>query len=191
VTEGDWRVFVAVPLPRRIQAALVQTLAPMRERFPEARWTREESLHVTLHFIGALGPYDVPSLTDVVAGAVAHRAAFRARLAGAGAFGGGRRPRVAWVGFGEGAAPLAALAADVMAALKVPPERDPRPHVTVARSAPDGVPAALGEALESQVGEALTWTVDRIVVYRSHLGRGGSRYEEVGVAPLARTYGAG
>ena len=185
MSEGEWRVFVAVPLPPSVQAALTRTLAPARERFPEARWTRQESLHVTLHFVGGLAATAVPSLTAALSGAAAEHAAFDARIGGAGSFGGGRRPRVAWVGFDEGAGSLAALATDVMAALEAPPARsDPRPHVTVARDAPGGVPEALRDALDGAARDDLTWTVDRIVVYRSHLGRGGSRYEEVGAARL-------
>lgn len=57
-------------------------------------------------------------------------APFRLALAGAGTFGGGR---VLWVGVGEGAEPLSALAGQVAAACGVVEDRPYRPHLTVRR----------------------------------------------------------
>ena len=52
----------------------------------------------------------------------------------------------------------------------------PRPHLTVARRVDESVIAALRE-LAPAIDVA--WTVDRVVLLRSHTDPGGSRYEEL------------
>jgi 2'-5' RNA ligase len=53
-----------------------------------------------------------------------------------------------------------------------PEERPFHPHLTLARIRPPvDVRGLLDEELD------LSWPCDRVVVYRSHLGRGGARYE--------------
>jgi len=114
---------------------------------------------------------------------------FTVRLAGAGAFPGADRPRVVWLGIVEGTSALASLAgalSDELAGRGW--ERDERPfraHLTLGRA--DGVPGAR-RAVDALAGAAATldavWTVDRLVVYQSDLGRGPARYRPLGTALL-------
>jgi 2'-5' RNA ligase len=116
-------------------------------------------------------------------------APFTVRLAGAGAFPAPDRPRVVWLGIVEGAPELAALAealSDQLAGRGW--ERDERPfraHLTLGRA--DGVPGA-GRAVAALADAAATldaaWKVDRLVVFRSELGRGPARYLSLATAPL-------
>jgi 2'-5' RNA ligase len=116
-------------------------------------------------------------------------APFTVRLAGAGAFPGADRPRVVWLGIVEGSPELAALAAilgDELAGRGW--ERDERPfraHLTLGRA--DGVQGAR-RAVDALAGAAATldaaWTVDRLVVYQSELGRGPARYRPLATAAL-------
>jgi 2'-5' RNA ligase len=112
-----------------------------------------------------------------------------ARLAGVGSFGTRGRADTLWAGVAP-AAPLAALHGKVEQACVragLPPERRAyRPHVTLAR-----LPRSAGAAIE--VGQwcarhtALTseaFALPHLILYRSHLGRGGAAYEPVARWPL-------
>ena len=161
-------------------------------RLPEAgrlRWAVTENLHLTVRFLGATAPDRVPDLVAATEAAAEAAAPFTVRLAGAGAFPAPDRPRVVWLGIVEGAPELAALAKELGEQLAAHGwERDERPfraHLTLGRA--DGVPGA-GRAVAALADAAAAldaaWTVDRLVVYQSDLGRGPVRYRPLATAPL-------
>jgi 2'-5' RNA ligase len=161
-------------------------------RLPEAgrlRWAVTENLHLTVRFLGATAPDRVPDVVAATEAAARAVAPFAVRLAGAGAFPAPDRPRVVWLGIVEGAPGLAALATELGEQLVGRGwERDERPfraHLTLGRA--DGVPGA-GRAVAALADAATAldaaWTVDRLVVYQSDLGRGPVRYRPLATAPL-------
>jgi 2'-5' RNA ligase len=161
-------------------------------RLPEAgrlRWAVTENLHLTVRFLGATAPDRVPDVVAAVEEAARTAAPFGVRLAGAGAFPAADRPRVVWLGIVEGTPELAALAGALSDRLAGRGwERDERPfrvHLTLGRA--DGVPGA-GRAVAALADAAAAldaaWTVDRLVVYQSDLGRGPVRYRPLATALL-------
>ena len=90
-----------------------------------------------------------------------------------------------WIGADRGAADLGRLATDVeeavVAAGFLQEERPFRSHLTLSRIRPH---QDVSQLLETAGSFDLAMTVDRVVVYRSHLGRGGARYEEIEEFPL-------
>lgn len=190
--EPPHRLFIALPLSSAAREACRGLVEPLRAggAGAGARWVRTDNLHLTLRFLGATPPGRV---RDVAAAmhAVAGRAAFGVRLAGAGAFPSPGRPRVLWLGVARGAREAAAIAEALqapLAAIGWPPEERPfKPHLTIGRVDPsataDGAraAAALVAAAESW---ATDFTADRVVLYRSHLRSGPPVYEEIEVVPL-------
>jgi 2'-5' RNA ligase len=166
------RLFVALALPAGVRAALAawgDTVAPA-----VMRRTPAENLHVTLAFLGSRPPEDAGAVADVL------RAV--ARPVGELAVDGAlwlppRRPGVLAVALRAGPA-LGELHADLVAALTTrvgfEPERRPlRPHVTVAR-------ARRGERLPATdvaPPPQRSFVPEALVLYRSHTGPGGARYE--------------
>jgi len=195
---SGWRCFVALPVPRGVARRLDLRLAKVRAESPAVRWLPAEQLHLTLAFIGAVSPDRVEPLAAALADVAAHAEPFTIELAGAGRFGGRGRQEVAWVGLGEGRSPCVALAEQVLAtcrAVGVLPEphegvsdKGVRPHLTVARRSSSGLPAIIEAAL---AGSRLSWRVDALVLYRSHLGAPGVRYEALVRLPLARDLPSG
>jgi 2'-5' RNA ligase len=170
---GKLRLFVAVPLP----AATASMLAG---RVPERAGLRPlpaENLHVTVHFLGGVEEEAAAGLPQALATAVAGQEPFTLQLAELVAMP-KRRPRMLWAALkpDDRFTALAAAVAEEVAP-SVPAARPPRParpHITLARGDASGV----GEPLEGGVA------VDRLELVRSHLGRGGARYETIAVAPL-------
>jgi 2'-5' RNA ligase len=171
------RLFVALELPADVRSALAgwaAVAAPAAMRRVPA-----DNLHVTLAFLGARAAPDAEAVRGLLGGLV--------RPLGALAVGGAlwlppRRPGVLAVALQAGPA-LAQLHADLVAALAEaigfePERRALRPHVTVARARREGRPRA---AALDPPPPALTFEPEALVLYRSHTGPGGARYE-----PLAR-----
>jgi 2'-5' RNA ligase len=63
-----------------------------------------------------------------------------------------------------------------------PESREFSPHLTVVRSEP---PLRVPATFATTPLEPIAFTVDRIVVFRSHLGRPAPRYEPLASFPLA------
>jgi 2'-5' RNA ligase len=144
-----------------------------------------ENLHITLRFVGSV---DRP-LIETVASSIAdlNPPGFQLALGGVGTFKRGRLSRVVWLGLTEGAEEASGLAALVDAACRaagLPGEqRAFTPHLTLARARDrDGSP--LPEL--SPAPQLDPWRADELVLYQSHLGRGGAVYEVMKAAALKR-----
>jgi 2'-5' RNA ligase len=190
VTDRPHRLFVAVPLPPEPLAACNALIDGVRAGPLGAvpRWVHLEHLHLTVRFLGDTPPDLVPDVALTVRDAVQRSGvrAFEVWLEGSGVFPGLRKPRALGLGIAQGAAALGALAAAVdpsLAALGWPRDGRPyRPHLTVARldsaSISDG--GAVAAELERAVaGWRTSFTAERVILYRSHLGGGPPRYEEL------------
>jgi 2'-5' RNA ligase len=62
-----------------------------------------------------------------------------------------------------------------------PPRPTPNPHLTVARRVDRGL---LDGLRQGRGPTSVRWTADRILLFRSHLGPPGARYEPIFSAPL-------
>lgn len=176
-------MFVAAPIPDAVLERLDDRLAPLRTAFPTAAWSRPATMHLTLLFLGHTKAGLVSELGDELGLLARMTSPFPVRLAGSGAFGGGRRPLVAWLGLDRGGADgVIALAVAVRRAVQsagILRPSDPgalvHPHLTVCRRAPAELPERLAALVRE--GQPLAWCVDRLGLVRSHLERGGARYE--------------
>ena len=185
--DGRWRLFLAIEVAPDAAATIDAGLAPLRRRH-KAKWTSTDAFHLTLAFLGSIDPAAAPAIGDLARTVAARTAPFAiATTTG----GGVRRLRdgTAWLGIGEGATTIRALADELatgVAAILGPdgpaPRRAPAPHLTVARRASQ----ALIDDLASEAGGPIHvgWTAERIVLLRSHLDPDRARYVLVDAAPL-------
>lgn len=187
--EGLHRIFIAVPLAEHIREAVEAVRRPFARYGDSLRWVLPEHLHLTLQFLGNI---TTPSLAEAVTAAhetAATESPFTIVFAGVGAFPSLAAPRVVWVGVGEGADRLTALARRLGTALQGHrfslDDRPFAPHLTLARVRGGGRPPNLGpeaEALRQIVmGRQL---VDEMVVMKSLLGSGHPTYSVVANAPF-------
>jgi 2'-5' RNA ligase len=180
------RLFLALALPDDLRGEVARSLSALRESLPGWRFVGIEALHVTLRFLG-----EVEASLDA-RGREAWRAVardaspLRLRIGGIGTFPAGRRARVLWLGAEEmppegRVAALAASLESAALALGLRPEtREFHAHVTLARAI-----ARSGAMAPADPGGPLgEFVARRIVLFRSVLGRGGARYEEIEAFPL-------
>ncbi len=176
------RLFVAVEVPEPVRAALAEAVAPVRERFPKARWVPLENQHVTVKFLGSTYPRLVEWVIATVAEVASCLEPSETRVTDLGVFPNARRARVLWAGLDEPGSAVTRLAAGLDEALarEFEPEKRPfTPHLTVARFDP---PVELDPADVRYRSEP--FRIDRIVLFRSHLRRPAPVYEPLGTYPL-------
>lgn len=177
------RLFVALRPPPSIRDVLTDVM----DGVPGARWQDDEQLHLTLRFVGAV---DRPVAEDVAAAlAGVHAPAPTVSLAGVGRFDHRGRTEQLWAGVAPHDA-LAALhrkvdQAIVRAGLE-PERRAYLPHITVARL-PRGAHAEpeVERWIARHTGLASApFALTHVVLYESHLGHDGARYEAIARWPL-------
>lgn len=175
------RLFVAVDVPEQVRDRVQEAIAPWRERLPRARWVPKQNQHVTLKFLGSTWPRLVGWVTETVEAVARQSEPFETRATGLGAFPSARRARVLWAGLDDASGRLASLAADLEGTLAkefAPEKRAFTAHLTVARFDPP-VPFDEEEIGAADVASE-PFSVDRLVLYRSHLRRPAPIYEPVG-----------
>ncbi len=179
------RAFLGLPLPEAYQ----QELERLRKRWQyrlrsRLTWTRPGNWHITLKFLGDTQEAAVPRIQEALE--CIRWEAFSLKGASGGFFPPAPankppRPRVVWVGLGQGARETAQLAGAVetaLAPLGIPAEdREFRAHLTLARVKQAVADDAWGALLQEL--HALEWPVcamDRFVLWKSVLGPGGPAY---------------
>jgi 2'-5' RNA ligase len=193
VSEETLRTFVAVRLPDDVRGRLAAVAAELRPRAPGLAWVRAENLHLTVRFLGAVGPATLERVQEAMGVAATAVTRFPVEVEGLGGFPSGRPPRVVWAGVTKGAAGLMELYALLDAALVargVPGEsRAFHPHVTLARARDRRGAARLEELLGAgpRFGQA---DVAALHLMRSELHPAGSRYSVLAAAPLRSPLGA-
>ena len=165
------RVFLAVPLPAEIRFALAERVG---ELTIPGRVAPSENWHITLRFLDTVDRVTYERFLGAVDGE--RRWAFDVGLDGFGAFPRPKKATVFWAGIGTGERELSLLNEDAeeaaLAAGLLPEERPFHPHLTLSRIRPPvDVTDLMGEEL------SLSWRCQQLVAFRSHLGRGGARYE--------------
>jgi 2'-5' RNA ligase len=138
-----------------------------------------------LKFLGQTWPRLRGWVEEHVAAVASSTAPIPTRLTSIGAFPGGRRARVVWAGVDDTGGRLTALASGLDGGLAEEFRPESRPyaaHCTIARSDP---PLHLDEGDLSAALRPVAFTVERVVLFRSHLRRPAPRYEPIATFPLA------
>jgi RNA 2',3'-cyclic 3'-phosphodiesterase len=194
------RLFVALDIDVPIRERIARFVEGVRNFAPDVRWAKEESLHVTLKFIGEQAESSVNRIKEALA-ATAGRST-QVVFRGYGFFPTPNSARVFWIGM-EAGPELAALAAEVDAKLTplgiAQEERKFTPHLTLARSAGgSGAPGRRKEDRPRRTFEHLqeklsalpvpdfgSMTAREFFLYQSRLSPKGSTYTKLARFDLA------
>ena len=180
------RLFVALELPLEMRRALVAWRTGALAGAEGVRAVAPEDLHVTLCFLGWRASTDLEAIAEAC-GVVGGRGSLEVSLGEAVALP-RRRPRVLAVSLESRDGALAAVQATLSEALAAggfyqPEERPFYGHVTVGRAGRGArIPRS---ALLVPPPPAQRFSASHVVLYRSHLGRGGASYEALEQIPLA------
>jgi len=199
------RTFVAIELPENVKRRLVRAQEELDGADLGIRWSRPETMHLTLKFLGDVAASDISEVAAACSRAASATGRGRPRvvLDQFVLFPDSHRPQVvaASVTVGEALAGLQAAVEGELAKAGFPAERRGyRPHITVgrvkargrgkkeklrhARGALNVVWAKVSPVLQGM--ELGHFTADEIVVFQSELRKGGAVH-----TPLARMELAG
>jgi 2'-5' RNA ligase len=181
------RTFICVDVPDADRERIRKAQAALRPFGARVGWANPDGVHLTLAFLGDLSEGDVQRVSDVVKRVAERTRPFSLRVQGTGGFPSLDRPRVLWAGVTGNLQPLSSLHRDLwseLVGLGFPGETKAfHPHLTIGRvkDPRDRSLASVVRALTTQDLAGEPFEVNEIIVMRSVLGAGGSRY-----IPLAR-----
>jgi 2'-5' RNA ligase len=170
----DKRLFIAIDMPESVTGLL----AEMNPHLHGVRWLRADQIHLTVSFLGNVGPIAEETLREKLA--AIRFTAFFTPVVGIGTFPAKGKPNVIWAGVGSGHPQLFHIYKKVQeAALGAGLEPDLRtwhPHITFARCR-DVAPHVLRPFLKEQSDfDAGMIRVESFVLYSSIPGPLGSAY---------------
>ncbi|MEA3510005.1 MAG: RNA 2',3'-cyclic phosphodiesterase, partial [Actinomycetota bacterium] len=172
------RLFLAVALTDEVRHGLAAFLSERVVRLP-GRPAPPDNWHLTLRFLGATDALQRDRILEFLDEHLVVEP-FTVGFTGLGAFPKPSRATVLWLGVGRGSDRVAAMArvgeeAAISAGFE-PEDRPFHPHLTLSRIRP---PVGVDGIIEQVGSFPLKMEVDRVTLYRSHLGRDGARYETV------------
>jgi RNA 2',3'-cyclic 3'-phosphodiesterase len=178
------RCFLAVPLADPGLSAAHRLQGELRERVPDVRWARPETLHLTVHFFGTIDDDRAARALGFVAPIASGATPFGVALDRLGAFPPRGTPHVLWLGAARDVPPLTALALECRVALSAAgfdvEDRRYHAHCTLGRPRLPWSDAArtAWTAAAADDQKAIGFTTSRLVLYESRSARGGAVYTE-------------
>jgi 2'-5' RNA ligase len=184
------RTFIAVEAAPQIRRVAANVVAHLRHGFTDVKWVNPENLHWTLQFLGDVDDLEIPAVCHAVAAAAAEHQAFNLSAEGVGVFPALDRPRILWLGAGQGGGHMIELQGDIERRLLALGYRGENrkyvPHLTIGRFGRTSHRSKLRAELDSVNGLVnCECTVEDVTVFASRLASGGSVYEPLSRAPLA------
>jgi 2'-5' RNA ligase len=184
------RTFIAVGLDQNVRNRTVALQETLKKTDTEVKWVEPENLHVSLLFLGEVEDREVVEVCRIVSETAQHHASFLMSVEITGCFPNPRRPRVLWVGIGQGAQSLCAI----HDALEIPlldlgyrrEERKYSPHITLGRVKSDRSTEKLASTLAQHAGwKGGEFHVREILVMGSKLTPTGPEYTVLSRGKLA------
>ena len=193
------RIFIGLDLENSIRERIRRFMDGVRGFAPDARWTRPESLHVTLKFVGEKA---MPTVEEIRSSLTSIKGRpIDLSFHGSGFFPTAKSARVFWIGVhgGPELGQLAATVDETTARLGIPKEDHAfSPHLTLARGGKSGSPrgqkgegtSAAFRRLEEKLAamaqpEFGTMTARAFYLYQSKLSPGGAQYTKMERYPFA------
>lgn len=185
---ADIRTFIAIDLPQQIKMDIDRMIAGFRNDGSGIRWVKAANLHLTLRFLGDIPQESVTGLARSLKENVSNFGSFELVLSGMGGFPNLNRPRVIWIGTGEGTDRLTALADKVEKGCVESGfgkgDKKFSSHLTVGRvKFPKGL-----ERLFEKIGrtdfQSSKFTVGEVFIVKSDLSPAGPKYTKLESVPL-------
>lgn len=182
------RAFLAIPLATPLQNTIASVQQDLSGTLPGVRWTRPETIHLTLRFFGTSSADDLEKIRASMLSVTLSENPFQVDVAGLGAFPDRHRPRVLWLGLIP-QEPLLSLFRSCEQELGrngVTAEARPfAPHLTIGRSRERG--PDLSRLLSAYAGRVFgQLPVEQLVLFESRLHPGGAEHIPLFTAPLRR-----
>ena len=185
------RLFIAIELPRAIKREFAGLARSFRPREHErVRWIDEDSMHLTLKFLGDPPIEQIPNIMSSLKNAANSTGKLSIRIGRTGCFPSFSDPRICWIGFNGELRRLEQLQGRVEGAMVAlgfePGERIFKAHVTTGRTRPgirgrfaEDIGVSWRHAPLHSTGKAIS--LKSIALYRSYIDdKKGTLYQQLG-----------
>ncbi len=172
------RVFLGIPIPDAARSGLYGEISSIRKRYPDLKWVRPESYHITLFFLGDIEETEIDELKSGIDRCEITVPGFDAAIEGLGRFPKKGPPRVIHAPLSDGAEEATQLhreLADTVRPYLRKSNNRFTPHVTIAR-VKKHVPRSVDDDLE-HISFDLSFEIGSFVLYESKLTPQGAIYE--------------
>ncbi|HEX5219412.1 MAG TPA: RNA 2',3'-cyclic phosphodiesterase [Verrucomicrobiae bacterium] len=182
------RAFIAIRAPETVLARLAEVQRELKELLPprSTAWTKPDNMHLTLRFLGNVAATNVPEVAIRLRNALAAFGKLDLACERLGCFPDSRYPRVVWAWVHDAHGRLQELHRCVDEAVREFAEKPAEArfvgHLTLARPKQIKRPDAerLARFVEAAVKRSFgQWSADEILLMRSELSPGGSKYHEL------------
>ena len=182
------RTFIAIPVSQEtcLQVEAIQrTIPELREN---TRLVPTNNLHLTLKFLGDTDEKVIPTISQALDSVVTTIDRFEYSWEGFGCFPNNHKPRVLWLGVGQGLEQIQKLTLAIESVLEnfgyQPEKREFRPHLTIGRvKNPFKKVAGLESFLNYKINPTINPVKD-VIFYESNLTMGGPIYTRLAVFNL-------
>ncbi|MBQ3733483.1 MAG: RNA 2',3'-cyclic phosphodiesterase [Bacteroidales bacterium] len=180
------RLFIATPVIT-LSAEIQKISADLRFRLrhDDIVWVKEDVRHLTLRFLGATSPQQVPDIKNALSEACSDNAPFALDINKIGVFGSHYHPEVIWLGFNH-FEPFRKLFNDLEPKLQAigfePNHGNFVPHITLARIKNLHDKKKFWEAIETaqQTPFSQSLEINVLNLYQSFLQKEGPEYKIIG-----------
>lgn len=184
------RLFIAVPLSKKQVAEVAILQSRLKHQLFGVRWIKPAGLHLTLHFLGESAEEKLTPIKTKMENLAGSHSRFAFNLQGSGVFPSPARAKILWLGLGQGAKELTALATKLqteLAALGFKPEnRKYSPHLTIGRIRQPVAENLLKDMfLNNQAFKSQTTQAEYFDLMESRLQASGAEYSLIYRAYLA------
>jgi len=178
------RAFIACDIPDLFLEKISSVQDRLKGLDMDVTWTKVGGIHITLKFLGDIEEGYIDKVAAVIEEISKGQAPFEISIKGSGAFPNLKNPRVVWIGVEDEVNVLSKLQQGLDDRLKglgfEPEDREFRPHLTLGRvKGPRGkerLSAAVSELKGIEIG---SFTVDRVILYKSELKPTGAVYTKL------------
>lgn len=173
------RTFIAIEIPDSLSEQIADLQEQLKKHNERIKWTRPESIHLTLKFLGDVEENRIDDLAQKLQEGASQFQTFKCPIKNVGAFPNPRRPRVVWVGMEDTDGTLVRLAQNVDDALNSlgfsKENRKFKPHLTIGR-VKAAVSRAFTESIQNTEFQSDPIEISEIVIMRSDLKPTGAVY---------------
>jgi 2'-5' RNA ligase len=181
------RLFVSIDLNEELRNRACGIMEDLAGSGADLKIVKPENLHITLKFLGEVREEDVKKISSAISGLSRNFSPFTMELSVLGYFGNPRFPRTVWIGVSRGRETVTVMARELSRVLSFvrTEDREPKPHLTIARVKSVRNAAGLVERIVSnrdvKLGELI---VKEISLKKSVLKPDGPSYSNLEVFPL-------
>jgi len=183
------RTFLAIDLKPEIKKNISQFIQKLESHSPNARWVKNQGMHLTLKFVGEITDDKAREIRSVLMDLSLRHERFPMKLLGTGTFPPrSRHPRILWVGIEE-SQKLMSVQNEVESMLeKLSISREKRrfhPHLTLGRvRSSHNIAPVLEELSENRDTEFGSMEVEEITFFKSTLNPTGAEYSALAKVQL-------